>query len=744
MDPSRARRLDLVVFLLLFAVVLVLRGGAAHVATNIGIDGGYYFGVAQQVRLGRGLVSNLSIYNFGYPEFPYPTAVYPLWPALLGLVGRYVDMEEAAHWVPWGFYMLSGVGAWLFGRTAFPGPIWARVPGFGAGHLFALLLWTNPQYRAWSVGPYTEPLGWCLLFFGLWRFAQRRDSLSPLWGLELGVWAVVPFFARAQLMVFPMALGCALGWRVLVGPDRARAATFAAAVLAPIGVAVGGWYAWVSTFVANPSPTVLLRFDRAQVSELLPELPVMYPVRGPLHYVADRLYGIGVAWSPTGMSYWESFYVLHWVAPVALLAALGALWRTWPGLGASAADRARALLDHLGLRGPDAVFVVTLAAFAFGGWLSVQLVHKQFSSPWYFDQREGLVAWFFFVLPALWALRRGGVAGVVTLLLVLVSLGFGARAVWREAQFHEARAGLDQHGRLAKELAERDAASPGPLVVALEEGHAQRTAWRTPDIGYHWLSTRSTYATVGTMVHELGTDLVIWDRPRDSWGFLRNGGHLEADYAQLTGLPSPFKGVEPRAEALAPAPPRRVVVVAAPSIGKASLGRTYARFAFGSLAATPWHLLAAGQAEGPTVADAARARGRVVGEYRWALGPKPEADAAEAAAAGWAERPHDLTLVRFGERDAASLPAFLESIDEATMVLLVEAGETPERQNLWVRGPDVKAGKRPRSIEAADVAPTVAWLLGVPVAQNLPGRVLSEALAWDAAGALGRTDVASW
>ncbi|MSQ04051.1 MAG: hypothetical protein EXR71_19550 [Myxococcales bacterium] len=734
---SKPRRIpaDVIAFLCLFAVFFVTRGGAAHVATNIGIDGGYYMGVAEQVRRGAGLSSNLSIYNFGYSEFPSPTGIYPLWPLLLGTVGRFVDMEAAAHWLPWALYMLSGLPMFLLGRAAFPAPLWSRISWFHAGHLLLLLLWTNPQYRAWSLSPYTEPLAWSLLLSGLWRLVQNARRTDVAWALELGVWAMLPFFARAQLLVFPLAIVVALALQVAVGPKRGTALRFGAAVLSPMALAVGAWWAWVASFSVNDGPGILLRFDRCRVSDLLPELVVMVQIDGFLHYVGDRLFGLVVAWSFTKSSYWDVFYVLHWVVPLALVPAVGLLLKHRWGL----IDRCLALL-----RAPDGFLWSVLFFLAWGAWLSVQLVHKQFSSPWYFDQREGLVSLFAFAFTALWLIRRGGFIGLLAAFLVFVSLGFGVRGVWRETRFNRSGTALDQHGRLAVGLRKLDAAREGQLIVVLEEGHAQRTAWRTPEIGYHWLSTRTTYATVAVMTGPLGADAVIWHNPRESWGFLRNGGHLEADYARLTGLPSPFKGVEPRSVPVERAPPRRVVLVAMDGLGTARMPGGYARFELGSTGSAAWRQVSAGSAgAGFTVWEWAAQAQKRVGLFGWPGATEHEAGVADIVAA-WAAAPPDLSVVRLQPGDIAGLSQLADRAGDDAVLVVVVIDTRGGVSGVWFRGADIAGGKRPRTVEPADVAPTVAWLLGVPVAGDLSGRVLSEALSWDAAGAIGRQDVERW
>lgn len=724
------RRVDVWVFWAMFAAVFVARGGAAYATTLIGVDGGYYMGVAEQVRRGFGISSNLSIYNFGYTTFPSPSCIYPLWPLLLGTVGRFVDLEAASHWLPWGLYMLSGIGAFLFGRAALPDPLWRRLPWLHAGHLLAALLWLNPQYRIWSVAPFTEPLGWALLMFGLWRYARKRGELGVAWGLELGLWAVLPFFARAQLMVFPMAVGCALALRLALGPDRPRFARFAGAVLLPIVAAIGAWWWRVASFTWLDGPTVLLRFDRCRVNDLLPELPVMFPTEGFAGYLRDRLSGIEVAWGFTDTSYWETFYVLHWVTPVAIVAALVAAIRHRAGLGA----RALAFL-----RGADGHFWATLALLAGGGWLSVQLVHKQFSSPWYFDQREGLVAWFLFAFATVGVLRRGGLTGVLGAGLAAVSIAYGARATWREASFEAPRPHRDEHATLAAELRRRDAAEPGPLVVALEEGHAQRTAWQAPEIGFHWVSTRSTYETVGVMVKDLGADMVIWDNPRASWPFLRNGGHIEAEYVELTGLPWPFKGVAPRTTPLPPAPPRRVLLVGIDGLGGERLPADYARFEMRGANALSWRRIVTGKAQGgPRVWEVAEKAGRSVGVYGW---PGEEHGHGVEGALGAEE---DFVVLHVADEERGELSRLLEGAAEDAVVVVVEIADGGAPDAVWFAGADVPKGRRPHVIGTDDVAPTVAWLLGLPVARSLKGRVVSEALDWDAAGALGRRDVGGW
>ena len=46
---------------------------------------------------------------------------------------------------------------------------------------------------------------------------------------------------------------------------------------------------------------------------------------------------------------------------------------------------------------------------------------------------------------------------------------------------------------------------------------------------------------------------------------------------------------------------------------------------------------------------------------------------------------------------------------------------------LFITGPNVIPGQGIRGAGPLDITPTIAWLLGLPIAEDLPGRVLSEA-----------------
>ncbi|MFM2244704.1 MAG: hypothetical protein RL071_778, partial [Pseudomonadota bacterium] len=63
---------------------------------------------------------------------------------------------------------------------------------------------------------------------------------------------------------------------------------------------------------------------------------------------------------------------------------------------------------------------------------------------------------------------------------------------------------------------------------------------------------------------------------------------------------------------------------------------------------------------------------------------------------------------------------------------------------LFLAGPDVLPGQRLRGAGPADISPTIAWALGLPVAEDLPGRVLSEAFRPEARAARPRVRVPTY
>ncbi len=718
---------DLFVFAVLFAGVFLCRGAAALSTRDVGIDGGVYLDVARHVRDGHGLVASLSPYNAGYPSFPYPSAIYPLWPTILGLVSRFVPMEEAAHLLPFSCYMLAGLAWFLVGRALAPTPLLGGWRGLHGGHVAALAFWLNPVLTAWSVRPYTEPLAWLLVGIAVWRMLVRGGDGRLSAAAEIGVWVALPYFARAQLILLPMALAAGLGAWVLLGPDRKHRIVWSLVALAPSVVLLAAWYGWLTTFLHDPSPSMLVRFDSAHATDALPAVPVMVETDGLVDLLRDRATGFPLAWGRSDKSWDEVFKGLQYLLPLAgVVAALSAPWT----------GRAGARRLWAKWRAPEGAAHLTLLAFAIGALLSIHLVHKQFSSPWYFDQREGFVAFPAFLVPGLWLLRRGVVARLLAGACFLLAL-HGGRANF-EAGITLSRGAppTPAHDRLATWLSGQAEGRSTPLVVAVEEGLAQRVAWQTENVGVHWVSTRSATETVMVMMSTLGAEMLVYDRPRETWPFLRAGGRVQAAFERVPRVPGGYTALKRRAAPLPSAPPRQVVLIGTEAAPGGSLG--FSRVEIAATQVPPsqrWEVALTGRSgAGTTVVDWARARGLEVDAAGWG----PEGVVEPLAAASTSR----LIVRRADDLDGARLLA--EAAPAEATVLVVCLPTVKTSGVLLLRDPDATPAFRPRAARLGDVAPTVAWLLGLPIDPALGGEARADLLEWEAAGALGRQEELPW
>lgn len=507
--PTRAQLL--VLALLLVALALPQLAIVAH-SEGTHCDGGFYMDVAMYVRDGRGLVSDVSLYHAGVPSFPHATPIYPLWPLLLGHLGRVVDIVALGHWLPFGFWLLSLVGAWLFGRALFPGPVLARWPALDFGHLLVFLLGTQREYSRFTAWPYTEGLAFALLTFALWRLLRMEGRWRDM--AELGVWLLLLCLTRSQLFIVPMGLACGMGVvGLLGGSDGRRRALRAGAALAVVVAGLAVWWQQSSTFVLDASPLTLLRFDQAQVSDVLPPIDIMKDTDGPVDFVLDRLGGVLVAWH-LGFAGWEEsyargFFLAHWALPVALV------------VGAVALVRGR-LGDALAaLRRPQALAVATIVFVGLGALASIHLPHKEAFGEWYFHRRHAIICVVPFFLCFGWLLRRPGLLPrAVAGLLLLGQLGFHAESLyWRLGRLGKPNFEAARYASLATWLQDQ-ASEDEPLVVALAAFSPPYVAWQTDHVGYHWFYERTSLDTLDTMFGALDTDLLVYRRSvTRGWAF---------------------------------------------------------------------------------------------------------------------------------------------------------------------------------------------------------------------------------
>jgi len=546
LDPAAARasRAWLV-------VLLVVLGGPqlsfALAATDIGVDGGYYLDVAMHVRDGLGLVSDVSLYHAGFPHFPHPTPIYPLWPLLLGHLGRLVDIIWLSHWLPTLLWFLALCGGWHFGKRLLPGSLMGEAPvrrmglhGLHGGHLALIVLGTQRELSRFSTMPYTEGLAFALFALMLWRLTLMRPRLRD--GLELGTWLALLCLCRSQFLVAPVAVAGALGFVGLLGGREGRRwLAPGAAALGVVGLALLLWWLHIRTFLPGASPLVLLRFDQAQVSDLLSPVDVIKDTHGLGDFVLDRLDGVALAWSPFhwNRSYARGFHTLQWALPLAVLVGLPALWRLRGRLWITARQASSR---------PDALLWATLLLLSLGALASVHLPHKEGFGSWYFHRRHAAICLLPFGLALGWlVVHRARGARLGALAIVLSLGGFWVESQYWRQQDAWAPERRSREARLARWLQAR-ASADAPLVVALTAFSPPDLAWRTDHVGYHWFYARTSADDVEAMFDVLGADLLVFYKrplqskvPIEEWAARADVERFEAGWVRVDKAPRAFE-----------------------------------------------------------------------------------------------------------------------------------------------------------------------------------------------------------
>jgi hypothetical protein len=377
---------------LIFSLHALLKFKAAWLAYEAkatGFDGGYYLGVAMNVRDGLGLVTYDSPFHHGLPEFPYPSPIYPIWPLTLGLLGRVWDIYVLANFLPAVFSVITVALAFRLGKKMFPN---LRQPLFGGrleihpGHALALLFMIHPAYYDATVTPYTEGLAWLLLILFLLRARDLFAKQGILAGLEMGAWLAALFLTRSQFLVAIMALVAWMMTRLAFVRLLGRKAILDSLIFALASVLVFTLLVLptlirISGFALDPPFWTYLRFDQFQATRWLPQLQLMVEVDGPLGWLWDRLKGVRLAYLTVGdYSYFRVFSLLAIAIPAALVVGSILLLRQRRALGFWAAELVRNPFMHF------------VGILALGAWASLHTIHLASWIRWPFDNRQGMAA----------------------------------------------------------------------------------------------------------------------------------------------------------------------------------------------------------------------------------------------------------------------------------------------------------------------------------------------------------------
>lgn len=470
---------------------------------NLGWDGRYYIDIAQNIRDGLGVVSDISMYHQGMNFFPHPTPVYPIWPMVLGYLSRIFPMEFLIRWLPGLLSPVFFILGFVLVREAWPVKIFS-IKGwrFHTGHVFLLILGLNYSFL-WSTAlPYTESLTYTLLFLALLR--SRHFFAKPgFWrGVELGFWTGLLILVRSQLILVFMAVVLVLPIGVLFVQTRQYLKGSVGYLLGFVAILVPQCL-FLASFIPDFSPLVMLRFDSYVASSGLSKLTILVKTSGLLDYIRDRLQGFVVAFHWKGKySYTHSYHYFQYglvlATPLWIFAGLRILvkgqWLEIPGW----------------FRRKNNLYRFFLLLFAMGGFFSLHTIHKAMFSTWNFTTRHGITAAFFMLVGLAYLLQRSRVTRYLALAIILVStvVGFNSVMVNLKKLIKHRQYRMDRviHYRLIQWI--NDGTSPTKRLTFVES-FPQEHAHLTPDAGYHWICRHTTVNDLLVLFRKKGANYLL-------------------------------------------------------------------------------------------------------------------------------------------------------------------------------------------------------------------------------------------
>jgi len=491
--------------LALLAAAAVLKSGLV-VEYGWGTDGRYYLQLAEHVRDGDGLVSRVSLYHQGFQSWPHRVNQTPLWPTLLGLAARLAPLERLARRLPEALFLLDLVLVYLLGNR-----LWRRIGGApisgvassGApdfGHVAVLLFALNPVLFRFTSAPYSEALGFGLLFGALLAVDLAVGRRGDGWAAAAGVLAGLALLTRAQMLAFPIVVIAALG---LAGRREPRAWRRAALGLFGFGGVFVPWLVYLASWVPDLTPTVALGLVTASETPGLATYQFWVPTASWLDYLADRGAGLVIAFTPGHRwSYFESHGPAAVLVPFAALLA-GAAWARRPRVLDAWLQPERALVW----------------AFLLAGVGMLAPIHHSHQTvllfDWLFAHRHGL-PFVLLLLPAS-AFLLASPRRIVVMLAAGMVLGSAVAGT----VFIRSEARLSPLSDWDRELGQwLDAHALPPVVVTTEPSGLALLSHAY----FHWTACDEPAETTRRLLQDAGADYVVvypWD---ESCAFLSEAG----------------------------------------------------------------------------------------------------------------------------------------------------------------------------------------------------------------------------
>lgn len=474
-----------------------------YYAEIISIDGGFYTNVAQFVKYGLGLKTNLSLYHQGYSYFPHETSVSPLWPLLYGFIGRYFDLLAVGNWLPTLLYFASLISAYFWGASLSDESLFVELPSFNAGHLLMLMLGLHHEFYYFTSAPYTEGLAYTLALICLCRFGTRSNSPNLLGGLEIGVWITLVFFTRAQLVIILIAMVLGLTVKALLERSREQIPFMIALLSVPTLAAASYYGFFLSEFVGSGPWEALMRFDQGWETNYLSPFQPMVATEGPIDYIVNRASGFAVAFTFQGPFAYSRSFQLYAYSIFPCIAMIYSNIRT-------------GTLDLPSFT-KSKWFVPLLLGV--GGWLSIHLIHKDYHSEWHFARRQGLTAIFLFFLCNLALLRSKRIYKAIGVFILVGSICLGWQSTLQSSLDHARSNGPYRLSESKLDVAQwlaKNAEGNDSLVVALPSHLPQEIGYTIPNIGIHWFFDRTSTEDFKVFVEKFGVSYLLLDQRHSS------------------------------------------------------------------------------------------------------------------------------------------------------------------------------------------------------------------------------------